>query len=172
MFQFWGSACVNTMVYLLLLLLPCAIHPVPSFTPTDRPIFHTAVNISTANEYNDNELAYSILVIFVLLIRAGLETNPGPVSGAGGWEGYSNNRPSISINPIGHPTTKYEPYEDDKHFFEKVVEHFKCEEEKDKEATEKMVAAAAAANAAAAAAEAEAKAMEANEKMAAAARRS
>ena len=65
----------------------------PSHILLATPTLST-LELSNMNDCNDGiDAAYSLLVILVLLLRAGLESNPGPVTGAGRWEGYSNNPP-------------------------------------------------------------------------------
>ena len=97
-------------------------HVLPA-TPTLSSCKHSDVNVDSGND-----AAYTLLVLLVLLLRAGLETNPGPITGAGRWEGYSSNPPPQSIKPVGRPRSTYQPVEDEKEDFKRIQEQFMAEQ--------------------------------------------
>ena len=120
-------------IVLCFLLFTVEIQLAPAPTTPSHILLATptlsTLELSNMNDCNDGiDAAYSLLVILVLLLRAGLESNPGPVTGAGRWEGYSNNPPPQAINPVGKPCLSYQPLEDEKQDFKRIQEEFKAEQ--------------------------------------------
>ena len=74
-----------------------------SHSLSSSPTMTTYILSNKDNSHDGIDAAYTLLMLLVLLLRAGVETNPGPVMGAGCWEDYLDNPSPTSINPVGRP---------------------------------------------------------------------